>query len=167
MMWLVRVALQRPYTFIVMACLIAVLGIGSIVTMPTDIFPAINIPVVSIIWTYNGISPDDMSDRIVTPCERALTTTVNDIEHIESRSYTGISIIRVYFQPSVSIDMGVAQVTAITQTLLRQFPPGTFPPLIVKYDASSVPILQLGIQSNTLNEQQLADYEQNFIRQDL
>jgi len=167
MMWLVRVALQRPYTFVVMALLIAVLGIGSVSTMPTDIFPAINIPVVSIIWAYNGISPTDMSNRIVTQCERALTTTVNDIEHIESRSYTGVSVIRVYFQPTVSIDMGVAQVTSITQTLLRQFPPGTFPPLIVKYDASSVPILQLGIQSNTLTEQQLADYAQNFIREDL
>jgi multidrug efflux pump subunit AcrB len=167
MMWLVRVALQRPYTFIVMAALIAVLGIGSIITMPTDIFPAINIPVVSIIWTYNGISPDDMSQRIVTLCERSLTTTVNDIEHIESRSYTGVAIIRVYFQPSVSIDLGVAQVTSITQTLLHQFPPGTFPPLIVKYDASSVPILQLGIQSNTLTEEQLADYAQSFIREDL
>jgi len=167
MMWLVRVALQRPYTFIVMAMLIAVLGIGSIATMPVDIFPAINIPVVTIIWTYNGISPEDMSTRIVTQCERALTTTVNDIEHIESRSYTGVSVIRVYFQPSVSIDMGVAQVTSITQTLLRQFPPGTFPPLVVKYDASSVPILQLGIQSDTLTEQQLADYAQNFIREDL
>lgn len=167
MMWLVRVALQRPYTFVVMALLIAVLGISSIFTMPTDIFPAINIPVVSIIWTYNGISPDDMSQRIITPCERALTTTVNNIEHIESRSYTGVAIIRVYFQQSVSIDMAVAQVTSITQTLLRQFPPGTYPPLIVKYDASSVPILQLGIQSNTLTEQQLADYAQNFIREDL
>jgi multidrug efflux pump subunit AcrB len=167
MMWLVRVALQRPYTFVVMALLIAVLGIGSVFTMPTDIFPSINIPVVSIIWTYNGISPDDMSQRIVTQCERALTTTVNNIEHIESRSYTGVAVIRVYFQPSVSIDMGVAQVTSITQTLLRQFPPGTFPPLIVKYDASSVPILQLGIQSDTLTEQQLADYAQNFIREDL
>lgn len=167
MMWLVRVALQRPFTFAVMALLIAILGVGSLFTMPTDIFPAINIPVVSIIWTYNGISPDDMAERIVTPCERALTTTVNDIEHIESRSYIGVSIVRVYFQPNASIDMGVAQVTSITQTLLRQFPPGTFPPLIVKYDASSVPILQLGIDSNTLTEQQLADYAQNFIREDL
>jgi multidrug efflux pump subunit AcrB len=167
MMWLVRVALERPYTFIVMAMLIAVLGIGSILTMPVDIFPAINIPVVTVVWTYNGISPEDMSTRIVTQCERALTTTVNDFEHIESRSYTGVAVVRVYFQQSVSIDMAVAQVTSITQTLLRQFPPGTFPPLIVKYDASSVPILQLGIESNTLTEQQLADYAQNFIREDL
>jgi multidrug efflux pump subunit AcrB len=120
MMWLVRVALQRPYTFVVMALLIAVLGITSIFTMPTDIFPAINIPVVSIIWSYNGISPTDMSTRIVTQCERALTTTVNDIEHIESRSYSGVAVIRVYFQPTVSIDMGVAQITSITQTLLRR-----------------------------------------------
>ncbi len=167
MMWLVRVALERPYTFVVMSLLIAVLGIGSIFSMPTDIFPAINIPVVSVIWTYNGISPDDMSSRIVTICERAMTTTVNDIEHIESRSYTGVAVIRVYFQPTANVEMGISQITAVTQTLLRQFPPGTFPPLIVKYDASSVPILQLGIDSDTLTEQQLADYAQNFIREDL
>jgi multidrug efflux pump subunit AcrB len=167
MMFLVRIALQRPYTFVVMALLIAVLGLGSIATMPTDIFPAINIPVVSVIWTYNGIAPDDMANRIVTICERAMTTTVNDIEHIESRSYTGVAVIRVYFQPTANVEMGMAQVTAITQTLLRSFPPGTFPPLIVKYDASSVPILQLGIDSNTLTETQLADYAQNVIRVDL
>ena len=167
MMWLVRVALQRPYTFIVMSLLIAVTGISSIFTMPTDIFPAINIPVVSVIWTYNGLAPDDMADRIVTICERAMTTTVNDIEHIESRSYVGVAVIRVYFQPTAKVEMGISQVTAVTQTLLRQFPPGTFPPLIVKYDASSVPIVQLGIESDTLTEQQLADYAQNFIREDL
>ena len=167
MMWLVRIALKRPYTFVVMSLLIAVLGIGSIFTMPTDIFPPINIPVVSVIWTYNGISPDDMASRIVTISERAMTTTVNDIEHIESRSYTGVAVIRVYFQPTANVEMGISQVTAVCQTLLRQFPPGTFPPLIVKYDASSVPILQLGINSNTLTEQQLADYAQNFIRVDL
>jgi multidrug efflux pump subunit AcrB len=167
MMFLVRIALQRPYTFVVMALLIALLGVGSIATMPTDIFPAINIPVVSVIWTYNGISPDDMANRIVTISERAMTTTVNDIEHIESRSYTGVAVIRVYFQPTAKIEMAMAQVTAITQTLLKQFPPGTFPPLIVKYDASSVPILQLGIESNILTETQLADYAQQFIRVDL
>jgi multidrug efflux pump subunit AcrB len=167
MMALVRIALKRPYTFVVMSLLIAVLGIGSIFTMPTDIFPPINIPVVSVIWSYNGISPDDMASRIVTISERAMTTTVNDIEHIESRSYTGVAVVRVYFQPTANVDMGISQVTAVCQTLLRQFPPGTFPPLIVKYDASSVPILQLGIDSNTLTEQQLADYAQNFIRVDL
>jgi multidrug efflux pump subunit AcrB len=167
MMWLVRIALKRPYTFVVMSLLIAVLGIGSIATMPTDIFPSINIPVVTVIWTYNGISPDDMASRIVTISERAMTTTVNDIEHIESRSYTGVAVIRVYFQPTANVEMGISQVTSVSQTLLRSFPPGTFPPLIVKYDASSVPILQLGIDSNTLTEQQLADYAQNFIRVDL
>ena len=167
MIWLVRIALRRPYTFVVMSILIAVFGIGSIFTMPTDIFPPINIPVVSVIWTYNGISPADMANRIVTVSERAMTTTVNDIEHIESRSYTGVAVIRVYFQPTANVEMGIAQVTAVSQTLLRQFPPGTFPPLIVKYDASSVPILQLGIDSQTLTEQQLADYAQNFIRTDL
>jgi multidrug efflux pump subunit AcrB len=150
-----------------MSILIAVFGIGSIFTMPTDIFPPINIPVVSVIWTYNGISPADMANRIVTVSERAMTTTVNDIEHIESRSYTGVAVIRVYFQPTANVEMGIAQVTAVSQTLLRQFPPGTFPPSIVKYDASSVPILQLGIDSQTLTEQQLADYAQNFIRTDL
>jgi multidrug efflux pump subunit AcrB len=113
MMWLVRIALKRPYTFIIMSLLIAVLGIGSIFTMPTDIFPSINIPVVSVIWSYNGISPDDMSSRIVTISERAMTTTVNDIEHIESRSYTGVAVIRVYFQPTANVEMGIAQITAV------------------------------------------------------
>lgn len=112
MMWLVRIALKRPYTFVVMSLLIALLGIGSIFTMPTDIFPPINIPVVSVIWSYNGISPDDMASRIVTISERAMTTTVNDIEHIESRSYTGVAVIRVYFQPTANVEMGIAQVTA-------------------------------------------------------
>ncbi|WP_317889939.1 efflux RND transporter permease subunit [Terriglobus tenax] len=167
MMWLVRIALKRPYTFVVMSILIAVFGLGSVATMPTDIFPAINIPVVSVIWTYSGISPDDMTNRIVTISERAMTTTVNDIEHIESRSYSGVAVIHVYFQPTANVDMGVSQITAVSQTLLRLFPPGTFPPLIVKYDASSVPILQLGIESQTLTEQKLADFAQNFIRTDL
>ena len=167
MMWLVRVALHRPYTFIVMAVLIAILGIGSITTMPIDIFPAINIPVVSVIWTYTGLLPNDMEKRIVLICERAMTTTVNDIQHIESRSYPGVAVIRVYFQPNVHVELAFAQVTSIVQTLLRTFPPGTFPPLIVKYDASSVPIIQLGINSKSLSEQDLADYAQNFIRTDL
>ncbi|MGA7920761.1 MAG: efflux RND transporter permease subunit, partial [Candidatus Acidiferrales bacterium] len=167
MMWLVRVALQRPYTFVVMAVLILILGIGSIFTTPVDIFPAINIPVVSVIWSYSGLLPDDMEKRIVTICERAMTTTVNDIQHIESRSYQGVSVIRIYFQPNVHVELAFAQVTSLVQTLLRTFPQGTFPPLIVKYDASSVPILQLGVNSNTLSEQDLADYAQNFIRTDL
>jgi multidrug efflux pump subunit AcrB len=167
MMWLVRIALQRPYTFVVMAALIAILGGASILTMSTDIFPAINIPVVSVVWNYNGIAPDDMANRIVTICERGMTTTVNGIEHIESRSYNGVAVIRVYFQPNVTVDLGIAQITSIVQTLLRTLPPGTFPPQILKYDASSVPILQLGINSQTLTQQQLADYAQNFVRVDL
>jgi multidrug efflux pump subunit AcrB len=167
MMWLVRVALQRPYTFVVMALLILILGVGSIFTMPIDIFPAINIPVVSVIWTYTGLLPTEMEKRIVTICERAMTTTVDDIQHIQSRSYPGVSVIRVYFQPDVHVELAFAQVTSLVQTLLRTYPQGTFPPLIVKYDASSVPIIQLGVNSKTLSEQDLADLAQNFIRTDL
>ena len=164
MMWLVRVALERPYTFVVMAALIAILGVASILTMPTDIFPAINIPVVSVVWNYNGLAPDDMANRMVTISERAMTTTVNGIDHIESRSYNGVAVIRVYFQPNVTVDLGIAQITSIVQTILRTLPPGTFPPQILKYDASSVPILQLGINSESLTQTQLADYAQNFVR---
>jgi multidrug efflux pump subunit AcrB len=167
MMWLVRVALQRPYTFVVMAILIAILGTGSIFTMPVDIFPAINIPVISVIWTYTGLLPSDMEKRIVLICERAMTTTVDDIQHIQSRTYPGVSVIRVYFQPNVHVELAFAQVTSLVQTLLRTYPQGTFPPLIVKYDASSVPIIQLGVNSKTLSEQDLADFAQNFIRTDL
>ncbi|MFN7996059.1 MAG: efflux RND transporter permease subunit [Bryobacteraceae bacterium] len=166
-MWIVRLALRRPYTFVVMALLIAILGGAAIVTMPVDIFPYIDIPVVSIVWSYSGLSPEEMEKRMVTIFERAMTTTVNDIEHIESQSYTGVSVVRVYFQPNVRIDMALAQVTAISQTLLRIFPPGTFPPNILKYDASSVPILQLGLESKTLSEQAIFDYGLNFIRTQL
>ena len=166
-MWIVRLALRRPYTFVVMAVLIAILGGTAIVTMPVDIFPYIDIPVVSIVWSYQGLSPEEMEKRMVTIFERSMTTTVNDIEHIESQSYSGVSVIRVYFQPNVKIDMALAQVTAISQTLLRIFPPGTFPPNILKYDASSVPILQLGLESKTLSEQDIFDLGLNFIRTQL
>ncbi|MGH9663100.1 MAG: efflux RND transporter permease subunit, partial [Bryobacteraceae bacterium] len=166
-MWIVRLALRRPYTFVAMALLIALLGGGAIVTMPVDIFPYIDIPVVSVVWSYTGLSPEEMEKRIVTIFERALTTTVNDIEHIESQSYNGVSVVKVYFQPNVKIDMALAQVTAISQTLLRIFPPGTFPPNVVKYDASSVPILQLGLSSKSLSEQELFDLGLNFIRTQL
>jgi multidrug efflux pump subunit AcrB len=166
-MWIVRLALRRPYTFVVMAVLIAILGVTAIVTMPVDIFPYIDIPVVSIVWSYQGLSPEEMEKRMVTIFERSMTTTVNDIEHIESQSYSGVSVIRVYFQPNVKIDMALAQVTAISQTLLRIFPPGTFPPNILKYDASSVPILQLGLESKTLSEQDIFDLGLNFIRTQL
>jgi multidrug efflux pump subunit AcrB len=150
-----------------MAVLIAVLGGLAIVTMQKDIFPYIDIPVVSVIWSYTGISPEEMSSRIVTPFERGMSTTVNDIEHIESSSYTGISVVRVFFQPNVKIDLAIAQITALSQPILRIMPPGIFPPGILKYDASSVPILQLGISSKTMSEQEIFNYGQNFIRTQL
>jgi multidrug efflux pump subunit AcrB len=146
------------------AVLIAILGGSAIVTMPVDIFPYIDIPVVSVVWTYSGLSPEEMEKRMVTIFERAMTTSVNDIEHIESQSYSGVSVTRVYFQPKAKVELALAQVTAICQTLLRIFPPGTTPPTIIKYDASSVPILQLGLASPTLSEQELYDLGNNFIR---
>lgn len=166
-MWIVRLALRRQYTFVVMSILIAVLGVGAMFTMPTDIFPTIDIPVVTVIWTYNGVSPDEMEKRIVTICERALTTTVNDIEHMESQSYNGVATIRIFFQPKVKVELAIAQITSIVQTILRVLPPGIFPPGIVKYNASSVPVLQLSVNSKTMSEQELYDYGQNFIRTQL
>ena len=166
-MWIVRLALRRPYTFVVMAMLIAILGVSAIVNMPVDIFPYIDIPVVSVVWTYGGLSPEEMEKRMVSFFERSMTTTVNDIEHMESQSYSGVSVTRVYFQPKAKVEVALAQITAISQTLLRPFPPGTTPPSIIKYDASSVPILQLGLESKTLSEQELFDLGQNFIRTQL
>jgi CzcA family heavy metal efflux pump len=166
-MWIVRLALRRPYTFVVMAIAIALLGSLAIVRTPTDIFPQINIPVVSVIWSYSGMAPDEMEGRIVTICERAMTTTVNSIEHIESQSLNGVAVIRVFFQPDAKIEAAVAEVTAINQTLLRIMPPGTTPPLIIRYSASNVPILQAALTSETLSEQQLYDYGLNFIRTQL
>jgi multidrug efflux pump subunit AcrB len=170
-MWIVKLALDRPYTFLVAALLILILsplvifGTGTPGSgMPVDIFPNINIPVVSIIWNYTGFSPQQMEQRIVSITERALTTTVNDIEHIESQSLNGIAVVKVYFHPSVKIDMAVAQITAISQTQLRQLPAGTTPPLVLQYSASSVPILQLSLSSKTLSEQDLNDLSLNFIR---
>src|SRR6202451_976430 len=166
-MWIVRLALRRPYTFVVMALLIAILGGTAIVTMPVDIFPYIDIPVVSVVWSYQGLSPEEMEKRMVTIFERSMTTTVNDIEHIESQSYSGVSVTRVYFQPNAKVELALSQITAISQTLLKIFPPGTTPPSIIKYDASSVPIIQLGLDSKTLSEQELFDLGQNFIRTQL
>ena len=166
-MWIVRLALRRPYTFVVVSLLIAILGVTAIITMPVDIFPYIDIPVVSIVWSYSGLSPEEMEKRIVTIFERSMTTSVNDIEHIESQSYTGASVIRVYFQPNAKVEVALSQVTAIAQTLLRILPPGTTPPNIIKYDASAVPVLQLGLQSDSLAEQELFDLGQNFIRTQL
>ncbi|HVN22063.1 MAG TPA: efflux RND transporter permease subunit [Bryobacteraceae bacterium] len=163
-MWIVRLALRRPYTFVVMAILIAIMGGLAIVTMPTDVFPYINIPMVGVIWNYSGMSPDDMAKRVLFVSERSLTTTVNNIERIEATAYNGVGLIRVYMQQGTNVDLAVAQVTAVSQTLLRTLPPGIFPPLIVQTDASSVPILQLGLSSSAMTEQQLYDYGQNFVR---
>jgi multidrug efflux pump subunit AcrB len=166
-MWIVRLALRRPYTFVVMSLLIAILGVISIETMSTDIFPTIDIPVVSIIWTYNGTSPDEMEKRFTTISERSMTTAVNDIEHIESQSISGTSIIKVFFQPGAKIEAAVAQVTAVNQTILRAMPPGTTPPFILQFSASSVPILQAVLSSDTLSESDLYDYGINFVRTQL
>ncbi len=166
-MWIVRLALRRPYTFVVMSVLIAILGAIAVYTMPTDIFPNIDIPVVSIVWNYAGISPDEMEKRMVTISERSLTTTVNDIEHIESQSYNGVAVIRVFFHPYAKVELAIAQISAISQTILRRMPPGTYPPSILKYTASSVPILQLSLSSKTLSEQAIFDLGTNFIRTNL
>lgn len=166
-MWIVRLALHRPYTFVVMSALILILGVAAIFVMPTDIFPNIDIPVITVIWSYNGVSPDEMEKRITTVSERAMTTTVNDIEHIESQSYNGVAVVRVFFQPTAKVELAISQVTSIVQTILRILPPGIFPPAIIKYNASSVPILQLGLSSKQLTEQELYDIGINFIRTQL
>src|SRR5437868_1363655 len=166
-MWIVRLALRRPYTFVVLALLIAVLGLASIVTMPVDIFPAINIPVVNVIWTYSGLSPTEMQDRIVTISERAFTTTVSGIEHIESVSLRGVAVTRLYFHPNVPIEAAIAQINAQAQQIVRQLPPGIFPPLIIQYNAASVPVVLASLSSEQLPEQQLNDYGNNFIRTQL
>jgi multidrug efflux pump subunit AcrB len=166
-MWLVRIALKRPYTFIVMSMLIVLVGVLTVARMPKDIFPDIDIPVVSVIWNYSGLPPEEMEQRIVSNFERNLTTTVNDIEHVESQTLTGISVIKIYLQPGASIEAATAQITAISQTAIRSMPPGTVPPLIIRYSASNVPILQLSLAGDTLSEQQLFDLGTNFIRADL
>jgi multidrug efflux pump subunit AcrB len=166
-MWIVRLALRRPYTFAVFALLLLILGPLSILNTPTDIFPNIDIPVVSIVWQYTGLSAVDMANRIVTQTERTLTTTVDNIDHIESQSLVGIAVVKVYFQPHVNIATAIAQITAVSQTQLRFLPQGTTPPLVISYTASSVPILQLGLSGEGLSEQQLNDYGLNFIRTQL
>jgi multidrug efflux pump subunit AcrB len=166
-MWIVRLALRRPYTFAVVALLLMVLGPLAVVNMPVDIFPNIDIPVVTMLWNYAGFSPEQMASRIVTLSERSLTTTVNDIEHTESNSLNGIAVVKIFFQPGVNIGNAVAQVTAGAQAQLRQLPPGTTPPLVIQYNASSVPIVQLGLSGQGLSEMQLNDYGLNFIRTQL
>src|ERR1700751_309214 len=166
-MWIVQIALKRPYTFVVLAILILAMGAVAIFRTPTDIFPNINIPVVSVIWTYNGLVPREMSDRIVSITERNLTTVVDNIEHVESQSLYGIAVVRVFLQPNASLDRAVAQITASSQTQLKMLPQGTTPPLIIAYSASSVPVVQMGLSGRGLSEQQLNDYGLNFIRTQL
>ncbi|HKF69961.1 MAG TPA: efflux RND transporter permease subunit, partial [Vicinamibacterales bacterium] len=163
-MWIVRLALRRPYTFVVMALLIAILGGLSIVTMPVDIFPYIDLPVVSIVWQYSGLSPEEMESRIVTNFERSLTANVIGIEHIESQSHQSIAAVRVYFHPNTPVDLALSQIVTQCNVTVRNMPPGTFPPQVLKYDAASVPILQLGLSSEKLKEQEIFDLGNNFIR---
>src|SRR5256712_5207790 len=163
-MWIVRLALRRPYTFVVAVLLLVLLTSFVVVLQPTDIFPSINIPVVSVVWQYTGLTASDVEQRMVYTHERALTTTVNNIQHIESTSYDSMGVIKIFFQPGVSPDTGLAQVTAVSQTILKQLPPGTTPPLILEYNASTVPILQYGISSKVLSEQQTFDLALNTIR---
>ncbi len=164
MIALVRIALARPYTFVVMAVAILLAGGLAAWRTPADIFPNIPVPVVAVAWSFTGLSPADMSGRIITPYQRTLTTTVNDIEHIEANSYPGIGIVKVFFQPGADIRLANAQITAVSQTLLRQLPPGTTPPLILNYNASTVPILQIALGGRGLTEQQLFDFGFNFMR---
>ncbi len=163
-MWIVRLALNRPYTFVVMSLLILIITPFVVLRTPVDIFPDINIPVVTIIWQFNGFSAQEMADRIVSNTERGLTTTVNDIEHVETQAMDGRAITKVFFQPKANLQIGLAQITAISQTAVRQLPQGTTPPLIIVYSASSVPIMQVGISSSKLPEQALNDLAVNFVR---
>ncbi len=166
-MWIVRLALRRPYTFVVMALAIILLFPVVLLRTPVDIFPDINIPVISLVWTYNGLQPQEMEQRITSNVERGLQTLVNDVEHIESQSFNGIAVIKVFFQPGANIQTSLAQTTAISQTFLRFLPPGTTPPLVIIYSASTVPVIQIGLTSDTLSEQQLFDYGNYFIRTQL
>src|ERR1700684_3949064 len=162
-MWIVRLALRRPYTFVVVSILIVIMGGLAIVRTPTDIFPNIDIPVVSIIWNYNGLIPEDMADRIVSVTERSLTTTVDNIEYIESQSLNGVAVVNVFLQANANMQQGIAQITAVSQTRLRQLPAGTTPPLVLAYSASSVPVLQLALSGQGLSEQPLNNHRHYFL----
>ena len=166
-MWIVLTALRRPYTFVVLAVVIALFGVRAAVQTPTDIFPNINIPVVSVVWTYNGLLPNDMSGRVIYYYERTLTAQVGDIEHLESQSLNGYGVVKIFFQKNVDIAAALAQVTAASQTVLKLLPPGITPPYVLSYNASSVPILQLALSSKKLPQMQLFDLGQNFIRPQL
>ncbi|HWF48359.1 MAG TPA: efflux RND transporter permease subunit, partial [Bryobacteraceae bacterium] len=166
-MWIVRVALSRPYTFIVLALLILIASPIAILRTPTDIFPNINIPVISVIWQFTGLNPEEFEGRITSVYERVLTTLVNDVQHIESTTLSGTAVVRIFLQPNADVTTAIAQVTAVSQTALRQMPPGITPPLVLTYNASTVPILQLALSGKTLTEQDLNDFGQNFIRPQL
>src|ERR1700733_3916731 len=164
MLNLVRIALTRPYTFVVLAVLILIVGPLSILRTPVDIFPEIRIPIIAVIWGYTGLPPDDMSGRVMLNFQRSLTTTVNDIDHIEGTSYTGIGIVKVFFQPGVNISIANAQVTAIAQTVLKQMPPGITPPLVMNYNAATVPIIQLAMSAQGMSESGVFDLAINTVR---
>src|SRR5215468_2408311 len=164
MLNLVRIALTRPYTFIVLAVLILLAGPLAILRTPTDIFPEIRIPIIAVVWQYTGLPPDQMSGRVMLNFQRALTTTVNDIEHIEGTSYTGVGIVKIFFQPGTDIRTANAQVTAISQTVLKQMPPNITPPLILNYNASTVPIIQLALAGKGVSEQAVFDLAINTVR---
>src|SRR3979409_2428909 len=154
-MWIVRLALRRPCTFVVLSMLIVLMGVVAILRMPTDIYPEIDIPVVAAVWSYNGLEPRQMEGRITTPFERATTTTVSGIEHTESQTLAGVSVVKVFLQPGTSIDAALSQVSAAAQPIVKIMPQGATPPLIIPYSASNVPIIQLGLSSQTLDEQQI------------
>jgi CzcA family heavy metal efflux pump len=166
-MWIVRLALARPYTFVVLALVIVLLTPVVLLRTPTDIFPEINIPVITLVWNYTGLEPQEMEQRITSNSERSVTTLVNDVEHIESQSLNGIAVVKIYFQPTANVQVALAQTTAIAQTILRQLPPGTTPPLVAIFSASTVAVIQIGLTSDSLSEQQLFDFGNNFIRTQL
>src|SRR6202007_3281339 len=166
-MWIVALALRRPYTFTVFAILILIAGVVAIVRTPKDIFTSINIPVISVLWNYTGMSAAGMESHITSQFERGLTTTVDNIEHIESQSIYGGSIVKVFLQPNASVASGIAQITSISQAALRQMPPGITPPLVISYTASNVPVLRLGMSGQGLSEQQLNDLALQFVRTQL
>src|SRR5580704_3781600 len=166
-MWIVRLALARPYTFVVLALVIVLLTPVVLLRTPTDIFPEINIPVITLIWNYTGLEPQEMEQRITSNSERSVTTLVNDVEHIESQSLNGIAVVKIYFQPTANVQVALAQTTAIAQTILKSLPPGTTPPLVAIFSASTVPVIQIGLTSDSLSEQQLFDFGNNFIRTQL
>ena len=167
MLGIVRIALNKPYTFVVMAMLIVIFGVTAAIKTPTDIFPNIGIPVVAVVWTYDGLPADDMSKRVIYYYERTLSSQVNDIEHIESQSLPRYGIVKVFFQPGVNINGALAQVTAASQTVLKYLPPGITPPFVLSFNASSVPVVQLALSSKSLSQAQLFDLGQNFIRPQL